>query len=151
MKSRLSYVIMEIIDRSAVFPTTSSQSSLKCRLICARKGCNLLQKKVNGLLILFRKISLQLLENKSQIDEIMKDAAFSLTEVNYTTGGVNELVLQTVNKAKIRILSKQETIGGVRLQIYEPYYDDSDPFELTGLGKGGQQVIRKHYNIYSNK
>lgn len=132
---------MEIVDRLAVFPTSSSYTSVKCRLICARRSRDLLAKKVDGLLILFRTILTRLFKNKLQLDEAMKIAAFSLAEVNYVTGGVNELVLETVDKARTRVQCREETIGGVRLRIYEPYRSGSDPFEFTGLSKGGQQVI----------
>lgn len=132
---------MEVVNRLAIFPTFSSYTSVKCRLTCARRGRDLLEKKVDGLLIRFRAILLHLLENKLQLGEVMKNAAFSLAEVNYATGGVNKLVLQTVNKAKIKIRSRQEIIGGIRLQIYEPFCSSTDPFELAGLARGGQQVI----------
>lgn len=132
---------MEIVDRLAVFPTSSSYTSIKCRLICARRGRDLLAKRVDGLLIRFRVIMLQLLKSKSQLGQVMRDAAFSLTEVNYATGGISELVLQAVDKAKIKIQSRQEMIGGIRLWIYEPFRSGADPFELAGLARGGQQVI----------
>lgn len=134
-------IIMEIVNRLPVFPTSSSQSSVKCRLTCAYRGCNLLEKRVDGLSIRFRAILSRLLANKSQLGEVMRDAAFSLAEVNYATGGVNELVLQTVDKARTRIRSRQEIIGGVRLRIYEFFYNGADPFEFAGLARGGQQVM----------
>lgn len=138
---------MEIVDRLAVFPTTSSQLSVKCRLTCARRGRDLLEKKIDGLSIRFRKILSRLLETKPQLGEVMRDAAFSLAEVNYVTGGINDLVLQTVDTASTRIQSRQEIIGGVRLRIYEPLRAGSDPFELAGLGRGGQQVINTEHHI----
>ncbi|EZA52030.1 putative V-type proton ATPase subunit D [Ooceraea biroi] len=86
--------------------------------------------------------------NKSRLGEVMREAAFSLAEVNYTTGGVNELVLQTIDKARTRIHCRQEIIGGVRLRIYEPFHSGRDPFELAGLGRGGQQVMI--YYVYTS-
>ncbi|XP_028047304.2 V-type proton ATPase subunit D [Monomorium pharaonis] len=137
---------MEVVDRLAVFPTSSSHTSVKCRLICARRGRDLLAKRVDGLLIRFREIASQLLKNKSQLGQVMRDAAFSLVEVNYATGGVNELVLQAVDKAKTTIRSRQEMIGGIRLWIYEPFRNNGDPFKFTGLARGGQQVAKLKTN-----
>ncbi|XP_029664589.1 V-type proton ATPase subunit D-like [Formica exsecta] len=137
---------MEIVDRLAVFPTSSSYTSVKCRLVCARRSRDLLAKKVDGLLIRFREILSRLFENKSQLGEVMKVAAFSLAEVNYATGGVNGLVLEMVDKARTRIQCRQEIMGGVRLRIYEPYRSGDDPFEFTGLARGGQQVARLKKN-----
>lgn len=133
--------MVEIIDRLAVFPTSSSYTSVKCRLTCARRGRDVLAKRVDGLLIRFRAILSRLLKSKSQLGQVMRDAAFSLVEVNYATGGVNELVLQAVDKAKTKIQSREEVIGGIRLWIYEPFRSGADPFEFTGLARGGQQVI----------
>ncbi|XP_018337576.1 PREDICTED: V-type proton ATPase subunit D-like [Trachymyrmex septentrionalis] len=137
---------MEIVDRLAVFPTSSSHTSVKCRLTCARRGRDLLSKRIDGLLIRFREIMLQLLKSKSQLGQVMRDAAFSLVEVNYTTGGVNELVLQAVDKAKTKIRTRQEMIGGIRLWIYEAFRSGADPFKFTGLARGGQQVARLKIN-----
>jgi len=138
---------MEIVDRLAVFPTSSSYTSVKCRLICARRGRDLLAKRVDGLSIRFRAIMSQLLKSKSRLGQVMRDAAFSLVEVNYVTGGVNELVLQAVDKAKTKIRSRQEMIGGIRLWIYEPFRSGADPYEFAGLARGGQQVIMNTYMI----
>lgn len=132
---------MEIVDRLAVFPTASSYTKVKCRLICARRGRDLLAKRLDGLLIRFRTIMSRLLKSKSQLGQVMRDASFSLVEVNFATGGVNELVLQAVDKAKTKIHSRQEMIGGIRLWIYEPFRSGADPFEFAGLARGGQQVI----------
>lgn len=133
--------VMEIVDRLAVFPTSSSYTNVKCRLTCARRGRDLLAKRVDGLLIRFRAIMLQLYKSKSRLGQVMRDATFSLVEVNYATGGVNELVLQAVDKAKTKIRSRQEMIGGIRLWTYEPFRSGADPFEFAGLARGGQQVI----------
>ncbi|KAG5345083.1 VATD ATPase, partial [Acromyrmex charruanus] len=137
---------MEIVDKLAVFPTSSSHTNVKCRLTCARRGRDLLSKRIDGLLIRFRQIMLQLLKNKSQLGQVMRDAAFSLVEVNYATGGVNELVLQAVDKAKTKIRSRQEMIGGIRLWIYEAFRSGADPFKFIGLARGGQQVARLKIN-----
>ncbi|XP_077270295.1 V-type proton ATPase subunit D-like [Temnothorax americanus] len=133
---------MEIVDRLAVFPTSSSHASVKCRLVRARRGRDLLAKRVDGLSIRFRAITEQLLESKSQLGQVTRDAAFSLVEVNYATGGVNELVLQAVDKARTKVRSRRETIGGIRLWIYESFRSGADPFEFVGLARGGQQVAR---------
>jgi len=78
----------------------------------------------------------------------MREAAFSLAEVNYVTGGINELVLQTIDKARTKICCRQEVIGGVRLRIYEPLCSGRDLFALAGLARGGQQVIIYIYILY---
>ncbi|KAL0112492.1 hypothetical protein PUN28_012068 [Cardiocondyla obscurior] len=137
---------MEIVDRLAVCPSSSSYTSVKCRLVCARRGRDLLAKRVDGLLIRLRAIIWRLLENKSRLGEVMKCASISLAEVNYATGGMNELVLQAVDRAKTKILSRQEIIGGCRLWMYETFRSGADPFEFAGLARGGQQVAKLKIN-----
>lgn len=44
--------------------------------------------------------------------EVMKEAAFSLAEVKFTTGEINQVVLQNVTKAQIRIRSKKDNVAG---------------------------------------
>lgn len=49
--------------------------------------------------------------------EVMKEAAFSLAEAKFTTGDFNQVVLQNVTKAQIKIRSKKDNVAG----IYELY------------------------------
>lgn len=45
--------------------------------------------------------------------EVMKEAAFSLAEAKFTTGDFNQVVLQNVTKAQIKIRSKKDNVAGV--------------------------------------
>lgn len=42
----------------------------------------------------------------------MKEAAFSLAEAKFTTGDFNQVVLQNVTKAQIKIRSKKDNVAG---------------------------------------
>lgn len=44
--------------------------------------------------------------------EVMKEAAFSLAEVKFTTGDINQVVLQNVTKAQIKIRTKKDNVAG---------------------------------------
>lgn len=44
--------------------------------------------------------------------EVMKEAAFSLAEAKFTTGEFNQVVLQNVTKAQIKIRSKKDNVAG---------------------------------------
>lgn len=44
--------------------------------------------------------------------EVMKEAAFSLAEAKFTTGDFNQVVLQNVTKAQIKIRSKKDNVAG---------------------------------------
>ena len=45
--------------------------------------------------------------------DVMREAAFAMAEVKFTMGEVNELVLQNVAKANIKVKSKKENVAGM--------------------------------------
>jgi V-type H+-transporting ATPase subunit D len=50
--------------------------------------------------------------------EVMKEAAFSLAEAKFATGDFNQVVLQNVTKAQIKIRTKKDNVAGIyRLHI----------------------------------
>lgn len=79
--------------------------------------------------------------------EVMKEAAFSLAEAKFATGDFNQVVLQNVTKAQIKIRTKKDNVAGVTLPVFESYLDGSDTYELAGLARGGQQLqkLKKNY------
>lgn len=44
--------------------------------------------------------------------EVMKEAAFSLAEAKFTTGDFNQVVLQNVTKAQIKVRTKKDNVAG---------------------------------------
>jgi len=44
--------------------------------------------------------------------EVMKEAAFSLAEAKFATGEFNQVVLQNVTKAQIKIRTKKDNVAG---------------------------------------
>jgi V-type H+-transporting ATPase subunit D len=49
-------------------------------------------------------------------------------------------VRENVKQAQLKVRTKQENVSGVILPGFEKYIEGSNAFELTGLGRGGQQV-----------
>lgn len=45
--------------------------------------------------------------------EVMKEAAFSLAEAKFATGEFNQMVLENVNKAQIKITTKKDNVAGI--------------------------------------
>merc|ERR1711976_290829 len=79
--------------------------------------------------------------------EVMKEASFSLAETKFASGGdLNQAVLQNVNKAQIKVKTKNDNVAGVNLPVFESYQDGGDAYELAGLAKGGQQLKRLKAN-----
>jgi len=75
---------------------------------------------------------------------VMQIAAFSLAEVTYASGGdISYQITESVKNARFRIRTKQENVSGVFLPQFESVIkEDINDFQLTGLGKGGQQIKR---------
>lgn len=87
------------------------------------------------------------IQTKTLMGEVMKEAAFSLAEAKFATGDFNQVVLQNVTKAQIKIRSKKDNVAGVNLPVFESYQDGTDTYELAGLARGGQQLakLKKNY------
>lgn len=134
-------------DRINVFPSRMAQTVMKARLKGAQTGHSLLKKKADALQLRFRMILKKIIETKTLMGDVMKEAAFSLAEAKFTTGDFNQVVLQNVTKAQIKVRSKKENVAGVNLPVFESYQDGTDTYELAGLARGGQQLakLKKNY------
>ncbi|XP_012272452.1 probable V-type proton ATPase subunit D 2 [Orussus abietinus] len=133
-------------DRLPVFPTRGKQAQMKMRIISAKRGHDLLKKKVNGLQMHFRTTMARLIENKTSMAEAMKEAAFSLAEVRFAAGDVNQFVLQTAGKARIKVLTTCENVSGVNIRVFQYFEEGADSYEFAGLARGGQQVAKLKRN-----
>ncbi|XP_076318594.1 V-type proton ATPase subunit Vha36-1 [Tachypleus tridentatus] len=138
---------MSTKDRIPVFPSRMAMTVMKSRLKGAQKGHSLLKKKADALQLRFRSILQKIIETKTLMGEVMKEAAFSLAEAKFTTGDFNHVVLQNVTKAQIKVRSKKENVAGTNLPVFESYQDGADTYELAGLARGGQQLskLKKNY------
>ncbi|XP_018321714.1 V-type proton ATPase subunit D [Agrilus planipennis] len=136
-------------DKLAIFPSRGAQMLMKARLKGAQKGHSLLKKKADALQMRFRMILHKIIETKTLMGEVMKEAAFSLAEAKFTTGDFNQVVLQNVTKAQIKIKTKKDNVAGVTLPVFESYQDGSDTYELAGLARGGQQLAKLKKNYQS--
>lgn len=140
-----------MIEGTRIFATNGSQTIIRNRLNSAEKSYMLLKKKSDTLLIQFKEVLFELFEKKSSLTEVMGEASFSLAEVNYITGNINHLILESVNKATIKTLKRKEIIMGVNIETYEYYEEGLDPFLYTGLARGRQQVLNYYLHFFINK
>jgi len=74
--------------------------------------------------------------------KVMQLASFSLAEVTYATGDISYLVQEQAKLASFRVKTKQENVSGVVLPAFEVDRVAGTDFNLTGLGRGGQQVLK---------
>jgi len=129
--------------RLNVVPTVTVLAVIKQRLIGAKKGHQLLKKKSDALTVRFRQILREIVAAKEAMGEHMRNAAFGLTEVKYTTGdGIKHTVLENVEQASVKVKARQDNVAGVRLAAFDDVSEDAPPnkMALTGLAKGGQQI-----------
>lgn len=134
-------------DRFPVFPSRMAQTIMKARLKGAQNGRSLLKKKADALTIRFRQILRRIIDTKTLMGTVMREAAMSLAEAKFTMGDFSQQILQNVNKASIKVKAKRDNVAGVQLSIFESYKDGTTTMDLTGLARGGQQMkkLRENY------
>uniref|UniRef100_A0A668A5R2 V-type proton ATPase subunit D n=1 Tax=Myripristis murdjan TaxID=586833 RepID=A0A668A5R2_9TELE len=123
-----------------------AQTIMKARLKGAQTGRNLLKKKADALSMRFRQILRKIIETKTLMGEVMREAAFSLAEAKFAAGNFSTTVIQNVNKAQVKVRAKKDNVAGVTLPVFEYYQEGGDSYELTGLARGGEQLSRLKRN-----
>ncbi|KAJ1881264.1 H(+)-transporting V1 sector ATPase subunit D [Coemansia sp. RSA 1722] len=126
--------------RDNVFPTRMNLTVTKARLKGAQTGHSLLKRKSEALTTRFRVIVRKIEDAKLKMGKVMQNASFSLAEVAYITGDISYQVRESAKHATFKVSAKQENVSGVLLPAFEPDMQAGSQFELTGLGRGGQQI-----------
>ncbi|KAJ3324169.1 H(+)-transporting V1 sector ATPase subunit D [Blyttiomyces sp. JEL0837] len=126
--------------RMNVFPTRMALTLMKNRLRGAHTGHSLLKRKSEALTRRFREIVKKIDEAKRKMGKVMQVASFSYAEVKYSTGDISYQVRESVKAAQLKVKAKQENVSGVMLPAFDMNIDGQNAFELTGLGRGGQQI-----------
>ncbi|KAJ2756255.1 H(+)-transporting V1 sector ATPase subunit D [Coemansia pectinata] len=128
--------------RDNVFPTRMNLTTTKTRLKGAETGHSLLKRKSEALTTRFRAIVRKIEDAKLKMGKVMQNASFSLAEVAYITGDISYQVRESAKHATFRVSAKQENVSGVLLPAFErdTRMGGGSQFELTGLGRGGQQI-----------
>lgn len=129
-------------DKVMIFPSRMNLTIMKSRLKGAQNGHSLLKKKADALSIKFRAIMREIIAKKMRMGEIMKQASFSFAEAKFAAGDFNSTIIQNVAGANRRLRARKENVAGVSLPVFECLSDGSDTYELTGLGRGGEQIQR---------
>lgn len=135
-------------DKINIFPSRMALTVMKGRLKGAQKGHSLLKKKADALQIRFRSILKKIIETKSLMGDVMKEASFSLAEAKFTVGSdFNHLVLQNVTNAQIKVRCKKDNVAGVTLPVFETFQNSTDANEFAGLSRGGQTLAKIKKNF----
>lgn len=102
----------------------------------------MLAKKRDALTLRFRDILKKVDESKRKMGRVMQLASFSLAEVTYAAGDISYLVQEQAKNAAFKVKARQENVSGVTIPAFEVERVQGSDFNLTGLGRGGQQVLR---------
>lgn len=137
-------------DKIQVFPSRGALALMKYKLKAAVKGHSLLKKKADALLMRFREILAQIITVKYEMDQVSKEAYFDLAKAKFAVGDINFMVLGNVSTAHIKVRMKMENITGCSYPVFDYNESSADPFMLSGLSRGGQQLqtARKSYKNF---
>lgn len=123
---------------------------MKIKLRGAQKGHSLLKRKSDALTSRFRQILQRIRDAKVLMGKTMRQAAFTLAEVNYAAGDISYAVREKVGTAHLKVRARLENVSGVMLPTFECVAEGSGNGGGGGgggggetgqwLGRGGQQV-----------
>ncbi|KAA8492489.1 V-type proton ATPase subunit D [Porphyridium purpureum] len=141
--------------RLAVVPSRMTLQQMKAKLAGATKGHSMLKKKSDALLVRFRSILKDIMEQKTAAGDQSKDSMLSLALAKYTFGEeLKYVVMENVSEPANKIKLTPDNVAGVMIPAFATYQESAatgglgsnakDPSQrggtLTGLSKGGQQV-----------
>lgn len=127
---------------------------MKIKLKGAQKGHSLLKRKSDALTSRFRLILQRIRDAKLLMGKTMRQAAFTLAEVNYAAGDISYAVREKVGTASLKVRARLENVSGVTLPTFECVLEGNGGGSGSGgggggggsgepgqwLGRGGQQV-----------
>ncbi|KAM0688104.1 H(+)-transporting V1 sector ATPase subunit D [Conglomerata obtusa] len=100
-----------------IFPTRMNLTITKIRHKSAEKGHILLKRKSDALQKRHREIQQTLQNRKKDVENVLKDAFFSLTEAEFV-GADFKMYLHECRKHPIHVITKMEQVSGVILPAF---------------------------------
>ncbi|KAG2497054.1 hypothetical protein HYH03_005052 [Edaphochlamys debaryana] len=135
--------------RYTVAPTVTMLTMMKARLVGATKGHALLKKKADALTMRFRQLLKEIIEAKENLGATMKGSFFAYTEAQYAAGeGIKHTIMDNVDTAVVKVRGALDNVAGVKIPRFSSFVIPGETkMDLTGLGRGGQQLqsCRKAY------
>ncbi|GLC45940.1 hypothetical protein PLESTF_000714700 [Pleodorina starrii] len=140
---------MSTQNRLPVVPTVTVLTVMKARLVGATKGHALLKKKADALTMRFRQLLKEIIDAKENLGSTMKGSFFAYTEAQYAAGEkVKHTIMDNVDTAMVKVRGDLDNVAGVKIPRFESFVlPGESKMDLTGLGRGGQQLqnCRKAY------
>uniref|UniRef100_A0A7S1TJ41 V-type proton ATPase subunit D n=1 Tax=Erythrolobus australicus TaxID=1077150 RepID=A0A7S1TJ41_9RHOD len=134
--------------RLPVVPSRMSLQQMKARFAGAAKGHSMLKKKSDALLVRFRSILKDILDQKTNAGEISRESMVALALAKYAFGEeLKHTVKEGVTDSTCRVRMTPENVAGVMIPVFSSAKRSAgsqagakEIGSLTGLGRGGQQV-----------
>lgn len=128
-------------DKLPILPSRGNQSAIEARLVSAKRGHGLLKRKADALQFRFRSIHCKIVETRYLMADIMREAAIALSRAKFETNAVfNQIVIQNIGKAQMKLRLTRENIGGVFLTEYEAVENGPDVYQIAGLSTNGHHL-----------
>lgn len=86
-----------------VLPSRSTLQVCKGKLIGARKGYDLLKKKLDGLKKKHREVMVEILEAKKNMGNEMSQAMLGLLEAKFAAGDFGNMLVQTIKRSSLKV------------------------------------------------
>jgi len=129
-------------NKFQVLPSRMSLMQMKTKLVGAKKGHSLLKKKSDALTIRFRSILGEIKTSKEGMSEQFRNAYFSLSEAKCSAGDLGYAVIDSVRQAAVKVRMRTDNVAGVTLPVFERYDDQKEKGSLTGISRGGEQIMK---------
>lgn len=120
---------------------------MNLRLQNAEKGYHLSQRKTDALKLRFGMIVDQLVKIKIQLSQNWLDWQISLAEAKFTSGPMEQIVLENVSEAQLKIFSKLDNVAGVYLPAFSLYKVSVDPNKHIGLVKIFEHLLFQNSSL----
>lgn len=138
---------MAVNNKIQIFPSRANAVLMNQKILAAKRGIRLLMRKRDAIDMKLRELKAQMSAKGDNLDEMMRNAIFSVTKANLLGADFKPLSVTDQRKATTYLRRRQQKIVGVTLNYFDLEISDMNALPLVGLSCGGQQVqkVRKNF------
>ncbi|EDW10445.1 V-type proton ATPase subunit D 1 [Drosophila mojavensis] len=138
---------MAVNDKIQIFPSRANAVLMSQKILAAKRGIRLLMRKRDAIDMKLRELKAQMVAKGDKLDDVMRNAIFSVTKANLLGADFKPLTVTDQKKATTYLLRRQQKIVGVTLNYFDLEISDMNAQPLVGLNCGGQQVAKVRTNF----
>ncbi|TDG53177.1 hypothetical protein AWZ03_000720 [Drosophila navojoa] len=138
---------MAVNNKIQIFPSRANAVLMGQKIMAAQRGIRLLIRKRDAIDLKLRELKAQMVAKGDNLDDVMRNAIFSVTKANLLGADFKPLTATDQRKATTYLRKRQQKIVGVTLNYFDLEITDMNSQPLVGLSCGGQQVqkVRKNF------